>query len=44
MDFDNSKVYGDTFISDGLVYYAKRQPFKLWPYQEDKEDKAKQKY
>ena len=21
MDFDNPKVYGDTFISDGLVYY-----------------------
>ena len=20
MDFDNPKVYGDTFISDGLVY------------------------
>ena len=20
MDFDNRKVYGDTFISDGLVY------------------------
>ena len=21
MDFDNRKVYGDTFISDGLVFY-----------------------
>ena len=23
MDFDNPKVYGDTFISDGLVYLSK---------------------
>ena len=22
MDFDNRKVYGDTFISDGLVYFV----------------------
>ena len=25
MNFDNPKVYGDTFISDGLVYKVKRQ-------------------
>ena len=23
MDFDNPKVYGDTFISDGLVYVGR---------------------
>ena len=22
MDFDNPKVYGDTFISDGLVHFG----------------------
>ena len=26
MDFDNPKVYGDTFISDGLVTLALHQP------------------
>ena len=35
MDFDKPKVYGDTFISDGLVYYGGvpqrryRQGFKV---------------
>ena len=31
-------------VSQRMVIYAKRQPFKLWPYQVDKEDKAKEKY
>ena len=29
MDFDNPKVYGDTFISDGLVYRKKTQMFQI---------------
>ena len=30
MDFDKSKVYGDTFISDGLVvFYVSKEHFIL---------------
>ena len=38
MDFDNPKVYGDTFISDGLVFYHHhRYYYSYWPDHEGPE-------
>ena len=32
MDFDKPKVYGDTFISDGLVYFIRDKDEKINKY------------